>query len=51
MRDPRRKVYPTLHNAADQYGLPTFDVREQKLYPTVHNSRFSYGLPSYDRRA
>lgn len=45
------KLYPTVNNQRDTYGLPAYEVRGQELYPTVNNQHDRYGLPAYEMRS
>lgn len=45
------KLYPTIHNKRDPYGLAAYKFRGQRVYPTANNKWDTYGLAAYKVRA
>jgi hypothetical protein len=44
------KLYPTVHNKTQDFGVPSYEIRGDKLYPTVHNKTQDFGVPSFEVR-
>ena len=45
-----QRLYPTIHNNRDDFGLPAYEVRGTDIYPTIHNKYDEFGPPTYQLR-